>query len=79
MEYKFEKRPSTNPSQEKVQNKPKKETGLSIEELIGTPTMPIGTGFKMGVDTVFFLLSICVSNPKNYKNIIFSPSGHKNI
>ena len=31
------------------------------------------------VDIVFCLPSICVLDPENFKNIIFSPWGHKNI
>ena len=34
---------------------------------------------KETVDIVFCQPSICVLDPKNPKNIIFSPWGHKNI
>ena len=35
--------------------------------------------FLVAIDTIFSLPSICVQDLEKYKNIIFSPWGHKNI
>ena len=42
-------------------------------------TLEISDKERATVDTVFFLPSICVLNPKNSKNIIFRPWGCRNM
>jgi len=49
--------------------------------LYATPLIAIEMLDKVGVtiDIVFCLPLICVSDPKNFKNINFSPWGQENI
>jgi len=49
--------------------------------LYPTPLIALEMLDKEGavVDTVFCMLSICIPNPENSKNIIFSPKGYGNI
>ena len=49
--------------------------------LYPTPLIAIGMSNKEGaaVDTIFSLPMVCLLDPENSKNIIFSPWGHENI